>query len=1132
MAKVRGNQSGGDGDYHSYDDVVNDSVDDYQEPYHRQGRRADSRDRNPRDRDPRDRDPRDRDPRDSYPRERDPRERDPRDTDLRDSYPRERDPRDRHSRDREPRGRDPRDRDPRDVDPCDRHSRGRDPRGRDPYGERDRHRPNHDDCDAANRDGDRERKRRNHSDSPEQGDGKRGYSSPLRGRDIDYPPTRGSRSGGYPPSDGRGNRDFPPSEDYRSRDVSPSDRYRNRDNSPSDRYRNRDNSPSDRYRNRDISPSDRHNSRDRDQSNGRKKKGFLPSSDMRKRDYSPSEEINDYSPTEGRGRRHNEPSNGYDEKDYSPSAWGHRNDYSYSPSYSPQGYPSSDRENLENANETNQDQTKKNKERNNLTNAKDKISNIFKNIASKFSDKDQSAGNGKTLTNTPDNHLEPEVLRGGGLEVNTNGLDGGVQTRRPRGTPPTHHSHGVDKTPSVSQGSVLTLEWPEVAGKDTAKLVYGQDENEERGNWTGRFDFILSMLGYAVGLGNVWRFPYLCYRNGGGAFLFPFLLMMVVIGLPLFYLEASLGQFSSCGAMTCWDFAPLFKGIGVGMVIVSALTGIYYNMILGWSLRYLFASFSGDVPFASCNNDWNSKDCKLLLPSMECEGNLRMDYGLCTDGAGKEVGLWNSSLFTEVTGRKLKSPAQEYWKYVLDFSPGIEHFGQPKWDLVLCLLLAWIICFFCLIKGIKTTGKVVYFTAIFPYVVLFILFFRGVTLDHAIIGIRYFIIPDFGRLLDANVWKDAANQIFFSMSIAGGGLITLSSYNRFHNNILRDSLIVAIGDSLTCVLGGFVIFSFLGSLAGDLGLEIKDVATEGAGLAFEVYPEAVSSLPPTTMWAILFFLMLLTLGLDSQFAMIETVLTGVLDQYPNLRPRKTLVILSICCLLFLLGLPLTCPGGMYLLQLMDNYVGGMTLIILGFFELVAVVYVYGFQRFCRDINLMTGSTQFIFWRVTWCVVSPLTIGFIFVYMFIDYSPSTYGDDYTYPVWADVFGWLFTLASAAAIPVTMVYKICQETEGDTYFQKVKLLCMPSVYWGPALQKHRKLVTYVADFQVDPKSDVKPETSFVNLGFTEDPPGQHKLKMESRDVSLGTSRVSMVSNVSRGTLGSTHSGKSKRTYETNV
>ncbi|RUS80653.1 hypothetical protein EGW08_011603 [Elysia chlorotica] len=576
------------------------------------------------------------------------------------------------------------------------------------------------------------------------------------------------------------------------------------------------------------------------------------------------------------------------------------------------------------------------------------------------------------------------------------------------------------------------------------------------------------------------------------------------------------------------------------MVMVSAMTGLYYNMILAWALHYMFASFTSDLPFASCDNYWNSNNCKLKWPSAPCDqaGETRAADGTCVDTDGETSGLWNRTLFSAVTGRNLTSPSQEYWEgRVLRFSSGIENFGEPKWDLVLCLLLAWVICFLCLLKGIKTTGKVVYFTAIFPYVVLVILFFRGVTLDNASEGIRFFITPNFEKLIDANVWKDAANQIFFSMSIAGGGLITLSSYNRFHNNILRDSLIVAIGDSFTCVLGGFVIFSYLGYMAGQLEVGVEDVAADGAGLAFVVYPEAVSNLPPPTLWALLFFFMLLTLGLDSQFAMIETVLTGVLDQYPKYRPKKTLVIFCICCILFILGLPLTCPGGMYLLQLMDNYVGGMTLIILGFVELVAIVLVYGVNRFCQDIHLMTGSTNFLFWKVTWCALSPLTILFIFIFMFVDYKRSTY-DDYTYPVWADVLGWGFCLASVLAIPIVMLFLLSRETETDSLSEKIKLLSMPTIYWGPALKKHRALVTYVDGFQVDPVQGLRPRTAFSNPAFVGDKTDGTNGKANSikstngdtlRSMYSQASRVSVFSGLSRVTAASDKSGA---TFETSI
>ncbi|XP_052782178.1 sodium-dependent proline transporter-like [Mya arenaria] len=657
--------------------------------------------------------------------------------------------------------------------------------------------------------------------------------------------------------------------------------------------------------------------------------------------------------------------------------------------------------------------------------------------------------------------------------------------------------------------------------------TFGVDENEARGNWTGRLDFILSLLGYAVGLGNLWRFPYLCYRNGGGAFLVPYLIFMSIVGIPLFFLETSLAQYSSCGPTTCWGFSPIFSGLGIAMCMVSGLTSLYYNMIIAWCMFYFFVSFQHPLPWAGCDNDWNTEDCRLKLPSVSCDDGVKHVNGTCyVDSAF--TGLWNDSLFTEATGRKRVSPSEEYYNgYILGISSGVEEVGQPRWQLTLILLAAWTICFLCLIRGIKTTGKVVYVTAIFPYIMLLILFFRGVTLDNAGEGIKFYILPKFEMLLNAKVWKDAAVQIFYSMGPGWGGILALSSYNRFHNNHVGDSLFVSLGNCMTSIFGGFVIFSYIGFMAGQLGVTVDKVATDGAGLVFVIYPEALNNLPGSTFWAIIFFLMLITLGLDSQFVTVETVMTGLCDSFPGLRKYKTPIIGALCFFSFLLGLPMCTPGGVYILQILDYYVAGWSLLFIGLTEVLAVTYVYGCRRFCDDIELMIGRPPALFWKVTWMATCPIGIAFILVFAWVDYAAVTYGD-YVYPGWVDGVGWLLALVSVIWIPGVAIYKLYKEDDDDTLLGKLRLITVPSREWGPALVKHRRLVERVPGFVVDPfteKGQLNRAYSGSSLGSIHIANGNSVRRYPS-----GTSMVGSTRSLSTGRSGV--SATSRVTYESQI
>uniref|UniRef100_A0A8C8MK81 Transporter n=1 Tax=Oncorhynchus tshawytscha TaxID=74940 RepID=A0A8C8MK81_ONCTS len=553
--------------------------------------------------------------------------------------------------------------------------------------------------------------------------------------------------------------------------------------------------------------------------------------------------------------------------------------------------------------------------------------------------------------------------------------------------------------------------------KDTLKPSPGkspgtrpEDEAEgkpiQREKWASKLDFILSVAGGFVGLGNVWRFPYLCYKNGGGAFLIPYTIFLFGGGLPVFFLEVALGQYTSEGGITCWEkLCPIFTGIGYASIVIVSLLNIYYIVILAWGLYYLFQCFQPELPWAKCNQPWNTDRC--------VEDTIRK----------------NKTLMLAANITNFTSPVTEFWeRNVLSISSGIDDIGPLKWDLALCLLAVWIVCFFCIWKGVKSTGKVVYITATFPFVMLIVLLVRGVTLPGASEGIKFYLYPNLTRLQDPEVWIDAGTQIFFSYAICLGAMTSLGSYNKYKYNCYRDCLLLGGLNSGTSFVSGFAIFSVLGFMAQEQGVDIADVAESGPGLAFIAYPKAVSMMPYPTFWAILFFIMLLLLGLDSQFVEVEGQITSLVDLYPAaLRTgyRREIFIAVMCCISYLLGLTMVTKGGMYVFQLFDYYAAsGVCLLWVAFFECIAVAWVYGADNFYDAIEDMIGYRPNPWMKWSWTFITPVLCAGCFIFSLVKYKPLTYNKVYEYPDWSIGLGWSLALASMICIPMVMVIKILQ------------------------------------------------------------------------------------------------------------
>jgi len=533
----------------------------------------------------------------------------------------------------------------------------------------------------------------------------------------------------------------------------------------------------------------------------------------------------------------------------------------------------------------------------------------------------------------------------------------------------------------------------------------------ERQQWGRKSEFMLACIGYAVGLGNVWRFPWLAQTNGGGAFLIPYVIMLFVEGIPLFYMELCIGQRMRCGPIPVWKkISPWSQGVGYGMCIASFLSSCFYNVIISWCIYYFFMSFQSPLPWQQCP---------------EIDTNFSISHHHITKC--KEIGA-----------------TQYYWYYeALQIADSIDDHSGFAWKISLCLLLAWIVVALCMLRGIQTTGKVVYFTATFPYLVLLIFVIKGCTLEGFSAGLEFFFVPDWERLKEPSVWMAAAAQIFFSLGLAFGGLIAYASYNDEKNNCLQDAMIICFTNCGTSIFAGIAIFSILGYRATvksnichaeypnntwancTVDYFLKK-GGGGSGLAFVAFTEAINHLPVPTLFSILFFLMLITLGLGSMFGSLEGLVTSLRDMPFFQSRRSEYVILCVAIPGFLTGFGFTQYSGEYLVQLFNKFSIDIPILLVGFAELIYIVYVYGLDKFTDDIEYMTGRKPPYIFIIMWKYVSPavmvVMLGMAF-YDMIAFTPTYEAWDrvlavtYTrpYPVWAIFTGVLVFVISFAFIP---------------------------------------------------------------------------------------------------------------------
>jgi len=419
------------------------------------------------------------------------------------------------------------------------------------------------------------------------------------------------------------------------------------------------------------------------------------------------------------------------------------------------------------------------------------------------------------------------------------------------------------------------------------------------------------------------------YSHGGGAFLIPYIIAMMVIGVPLLILEFSLGHLTQQASPNAfrrvgknWEF------LGWWPILLTFVIVCYYAVILAWCLNFLIDSFANPLPWMGKAKDY------FFDEYLQNNDSLKLD--------------------------------------------GI------RWPIVGALTVVWTIMYFCIFKGVRMVGKIVMWTVPIPWLMLVILMIKGLTLDGAVKGLEYFLEPDWQVLKDPQVWRAAFGQVFFTLGIAFGIMIAYSSFLHRKSDLNNNALIITLADLATSFIAGIAVFAIMGSMAVKTNQPVGELleGSKSLGLAFVAFPEALAQLPGAQFFSAIFFLSLLLLGIDSAFSMTEAVLASVIDKTGWSRERLLLVLSLVG---FGIGLLFTTRGGLQWLDFTDGHVSGGTfgIILVGLVECLVLGWVFDIKKLRRHANHNSDWKLGVWWEWVIRLVIPAILMTLVVWSFID-----------------------------------------------------------------------------------------------------------------------------------------------------
>ena len=446
-------------------------------------------------------------------------------------------------------------------------------------------------------------------------------------------------------------------------------------------------------------------------------------------------------------------------------------------------------------------------------------------------------------------------------------------------------------------------------------------ESEKRGQWNSSFTFILASVGSAVGLGNAWRFPGLAAKYGGGTFIFVYIIMMLVLGIPLLMMEISIGRKTQCGAIhAVGSLNKKFQWIGWSATLNAFVIVTYYAVVFGWVILMAMISYK----FAG------------LTGNPEEAGNL-----------------WLTTIQTTGT---------------------TDGFFNTSTAALIALVIAWALIYYCIRNGASSVSKVVKFTVFAPVVCLLIMAVKGIFMPGGMGGLVRMLTPNLAQLKEANLWIDAVGQVFYSLSIMMAIMFAYGSYLPKTTNIARDAVIIALSDLGVSLLSSIVMFTTMGGVG-----MLDNMSTSGVATAFIIYPQAMVKLTGSgifnAVFAFIFYFCLCTLAIDSAFSIVEGVSASISDKF-KWNPKKTTII--ICLIASAISLIFVTGAGLAFLDIVDYYANNINLVFIGILETIAAGWFFKTSKILDEINKNTKKFKMPGWwfYISLKVIAPiLLIGF-------------------------------------------------------------------------------------------------------------------------------------------------------------